>query len=75
MEPFRILVDRKVASMNLAEFDSKEKRELVDTLNQTVCIDGNSEYVSKAIRIYSKSVFDALNDGDLSIIKFYRNEL
>ncbi|MBQ4529765.1 MAG: type II CRISPR-associated endonuclease Cas1 [Lachnospiraceae bacterium] len=75
MEPFRILVDRKVASMNLVEFDSKEKRELVDILNQTVCIDGNSEYVSKAIRIYSKSVFDALNDGDLSIIKFYRNEL
>ncbi|WP_405289332.1 type II CRISPR-associated endonuclease Cas1 [Methanobrevibacter sp.] len=75
MEPFRILVDRKVASMNLVEFESKEKRELVDILNQTVYIDGNTEYVSKAIRIYSKSVFDALNDGDLSIIKFYRNEL
>ena len=75
MEPFRILVDRKVASMNLEEFESKEKIELVDILNQTVCVDGNSEYVSKAIRIYSKSVFAALNDGDLSMIKFYRNEL
>ena len=75
MEPFRILVDRKVASMNLVEFDSKEKIELVDILNQTVYVEGNSEYVSKAIRIYSKSVFDALNDGDLSMIKFYRNEL
>lgn len=75
MEPFRILVDRKVASMKLLEFDSKEKVELVDILNHTVCIDGSSEYVSKAIRIYSKSVFDALNDGDLSIIKFYHNEL
>lgn len=75
MEPFRILVDRKVASMKLLEFDSKEKVELVDILNHTVCIDGSSEYVSKAIRIYSKSVFDALNDGDLSIIKFYNNEL
>lgn len=75
MEPFRILVDRKVASMKLLEFDSKEKLELVDILNQTVCIDGSNEYVSKAIRIYSKSVFDALNDGDLSIIKFYHNEL
>ena len=75
MEPFRILVDRKVASMNLVEFDSKEKRELVDILNRTVCIDGSTEYVSKAIRIYSKSIFDALNDGDLSMIKFYRNEL
>lgn len=75
MEPFRILVDRKVAKMELVEFESKEKIELVDILNQTVYIDGSSEYVSKAIRIYSKSVFDALNDGDLSAIKFYQNEL
>lgn len=75
MEPFRILVDRKVVSMELLEFESKEKIELVDILNQTVCIDGSNEYVSKAIRIYSKSVFDALNDGDLSMIKFYQNEL
>lgn len=75
MEPFRILVDRKVCTMELLEFESKEKLELVDILNQTVCIDGSNEYVSKAIRIYSKSVFDALNDGDLSLIKFYQNEL
>lgn len=75
MEPFRILVDRKVAKMELVEFESKEKIELVDILNHTVYIDGNTEYVSKAIRIYSKSIFDALNDGDLSAIKFYQNEL
>ena len=75
MEPFRILVDRKVAKMELLEFESKEKIELVDILNHTVYIDGNTEYVSKAIRIYCKSIFDALNDGDLSAIKFYQNEL
>lgn len=75
MEPFRVLVDRKVVHMKLAEFSSKEKMELVDILNQTIYIDGNREYVSKAMRIYSKSVFDALNESDLSIIKFYQNEL
>ena len=75
MEPFRILADRKVANMELTEFNSKEKMELVDILNHTVYIDGNREYVSKAMRIYSKSVFDALNESDLSIIKFYQNEL
>ncbi|MCI8826059.1 MAG: type II CRISPR-associated endonuclease Cas1 [Lachnospiraceae bacterium] len=75
MEPFRILIDRKVVQMKLGEFGSKEKMELVDILNHTVYIDGNREYVSKAMRIYSKSVFDALNESDLSIIKFYQNEL
>lgn len=75
MEPFRVLVDRKVVHMKLAEFSSKEKMELVDILNQNIYIDGNREYVSKAMRIYSKSVFDALNESDLSIIKFYQNEL
>ena len=75
MEPFRILVDRKVKSMDLQEFGKKEKMELVDILNQTIMLDGCTEYVSKAIRIYSKSVFDALNDSDLSIIKFYQYEL
>lgn len=38
-------------------------------------IDGNQEYVSKAIRIYSKSIFDALNEDDVSQIRFYKNEL
>lgn len=75
MEPFRILIDRQVCDMELLEFGSKEKMELVDILNHTVVIDGRCEYVSKAIRIYSKSVFDALNDCDLSIIRFYQYEL
>ena len=75
MEPFRILVDKKVYNMELDKFEGEEKYELIDILNQKVYIDGNEEYVSKAIRIYSKSVFDALNEGDVSIIKFYQNEL
>ena len=75
MEPFRILVDRQVYKMNLQEFGKEEKIELVDSLNHSVYIDGNQEYVSKAIRIYSKSIFDALNENDVSQIRFYKNEL
>lgn len=75
MEPFRILVDRLVLSMDLSEFESKQKMELVNILNHSVIIEGHTEYVSKAIRIYSKTVFDALNENDVSIIKFYKYEL
>ena len=75
MEPFRILVDRQVYKMNLQEYGKEEKIELVDILNHSVYIDGNQEYVSKAIRIYSKSIFDALNENDVSQIRFYKNEL
>ena len=75
MESFRILVDRKVYNMKLDKFEGEEKYELVDILNHKVYIDSNEEYVSKAIRIYTKSVFDALNEGDISIIKYYQNEL
>lgn len=75
MEPFRILIDRLVVSMDLSEFESKQKMELVDILNHSVIMEGHTEFVSKAIRIYSKSVFDSLNENDVSIIKFYKYEL
>lgn len=75
MEPFRILIDRKVIEMNLSEFDHEEKMELVNVLNQEVYIDNRIQYVNNAIKIYCKSVFDALNDNDSSLIRFYSIEL
>lgn len=71
MEPFRPLVDRLVYTMNLGTFDHDEKMEIVNLLNQTVQINGRDEYVNNAIKVYCKSVFDALSDKDISIIKFY----
>ena len=32
-----------------------------------------SKYVSNAIKIYCKSVFDALNEDDSALIRFYNN--
>ena len=72
MEPFRILVDRKVYNSGYTAFESKERYSLVDILNQTVVIEQNRQTVLNAIRIYVRSVFDALNDGDLSLISYYK---
>lgn len=75
MEPFRILVDWKVINMRLDTFEHEEKMQLVNLLNHEVKIDGKIQYVNNAIKIYSKSVFDALNEDDSSLIRFYKIEL
>lgn len=71
MEPFRILVDRKVKGMRLTDFARDEKYMLVNILNETVTIDQSKQTVLNAIKYYCRSIFDALNEGDLSLIQFY----
>ena len=75
MEPFRVLIDWKVKQMNLEEFDHDEKLQLVDVLNQEVQINGRKQYVNNAIKIYCRSVLDALNEDDSSLIQVYKIEL
>ena len=75
MEPFRILVDQKVYSMRYNELEHDQKMELVNILNQEVRVDGKIQYVNNAIKIYCKSIFDALNENDSSLIRFYSFEL
>lgn len=75
MEPFRPLVDRKVKELQPDKFEHEEKMRVLSILNEEVVIGGKREYINNAIKIYCKSIFDALNDDDLSLIKFYRNEL
>lgn len=75
MEPFRVLVDRQVLAMPLEEFEHEEKMQFVNILNQEVQIDGKVQYVNNAIKIYCKSIFDALNEDDSALIRFYRIEL
>ena len=76
MEPFRPLVDLKVKKMAFPFFEKEEKHEMVSLLKEEVTIGNRNEYLTNAIKIYTRSVFDALNDNDVSQIKFYRtNEL
>lgn len=75
MEPFRALVDRCVLKMRPVIFEKTEKLTLVDIVNSEVSINGRKEVVSNAIKIYTKSIFDAIEERDVSNIKFYRYEL
>ena len=72
MEPFRILVDRIVVKMKPQKFDKDEKICFIYMLEDGVMIDGKNQYVSNAIKIYCRSVFDALSDKDISMLKFYQ---
>ena len=71
MEPFRVLVDRVVYQMQPTEFGKEEKHEMWKLLDQKVEIDGQNQFVMNAIKIYTKSVLDAINEGDSSGMKFY----
>lgn len=72
MEPFRIIVDRQVKESVPKEFDIDEKHSFWNLLSKNVVIDNTNQMLDNAIRIYTRSVFDAINDGDPSKIKFYR---
>ncbi|MEG1719378.1 MAG: type II CRISPR-associated endonuclease Cas1 [Clostridia bacterium] len=75
MEPFRPLVDECVYFIDHENFMHDEKIELVNLLNKEVLIDNKKQYVNNAIKIYCKSILDALDNNDISKIKDYRNEL
>ena len=74
MEPFRVLVDRKVCDMEIEEFTSKEKLKLVNLMQDSVIINGRNEVLTNAVRIYCKSIFDALEQQDIFLIRFYEDE-
>lgn len=71
MEPFRILVDRKVVALKPVDFTGEEKHLLLNILNDTVVINKTRQTVLNTIKYYCRSVFDALNESDLSLIQFY----
>ena len=49
---------------------------MISLLKEEVIIGNRNEYLTNAIKIYTKSIFDALNEKDVSQIKFYKtNEL
>lgn len=66
MEPFRPLVDRKVEKLT----DNNFKEELINMLSEMVIINGQKQTLVNAISIYTASVFNSINNGDVSAIKF-----
>ena len=72
MEPFRIVIDRIVCGLEFLNFDRQAKRTILDKLNElVVVIDQNRQTVLNAIAIYTRSVFEALNERDPALIKTY----
>ena len=72
MEPFRPLFDLIVYSMPKGtDLEHEDKLFLLNTLNERVQIGKAKQTV---INIYVKSILDALDNNDLSLIKFYEYE-
>ena len=71
MEPFRILVDRLVYESRFAKFETEEKRNILCLFEQEVTIDGQVQLFSNAVKIYVRSVFQALNERESDKILFY----
>lgn len=69
MEPFRPLIDNIAFKNKGKYFDSDYKIKLVNVLNEKVKFDGKEQYVSNAVNLYVKSVFDALEKNDVSLLK------
>lgn len=72
MEPFRDLIDRLVYLMEPKEFTKAEKHALWQVLEDEVVIDGSRQLVCNAVKIYTRSVFEAINDNDPSKLLFYK---
>jgi CRISPR-associated endonuclease Cas1 subtype II len=72
MEPFRVIIDRMVRKKIPDKFDAEEKHQLMELVKTEVEIAGRREFLPNAIKIYVKSVFDAINDNDVSEMMFYK---
>lgn len=75
MEPYRPLVDHLVKKFEPTEFLEKERRTMLTIFDQKVSIGGKKRYILDSIRVYVHSIFRALRHEDISLLRFYRNEL
>lgn len=72
MEPFRIIIDKIVEEHRFNVFGTAEKHEMVKVFDSKVIIADQEQYLQNAIKIYCRSVFDALSNCDSSLIRFFR---
>ena len=86
MEPFRVIVDELAYKENPQKFEKDESIDVIsENLGKMIVIKGNYEnyirinnvnhYLSDVIKIYTKSIFDALSSNDLSLVRFFQDEL
>lgn len=71
IEPFRFIIDDEVEKIDKENW----KDQIVNLLSKEVLIDGKNQTVVNAISIYCSSVFQAIKNKDVSLIKFIQNDL
>lgn len=71
MEPYRVLVDRIVYQHQFTKFETEEKHAVLEVLKGEVVINHSRQILPNAIKIYVKSVFDALLYEDAGQVAFY----
>ncbi len=71
MEPLRILVDRFAYQQRFKKFEKEEKHKMLEVLQSEIKIGGTRQVLTNGIRIYVRSVFDALCENDASMLMFY----
>lgn len=75
IEPWRVLVDNTVYIDDIKIFGKEQKIELINLINEFVMIDNKYCRINQALEIYIRSVFDALNNRDISLLRFPSYEL
>ncbi|WP_311562361.1 type II CRISPR-associated endonuclease Cas1 [Peptoniphilus duerdenii] len=75
IEPWRVLVDNTVYIDDIKTFGKEQKIELINLINEFVTIDNKYCRINQALEIYIRSVFDALNNRDISLLRFPSYEL
>ena len=71
MEPFRVLVDEHVYQREYESFETEEKHKILDLLNKGIKIKKQEQTVLNAIRIYTRSVLDAIEENTPDRIVFF----
>lgn len=71
MEPFRAIVDRLTRQLMPTQFELNEKRQILQLLNEEFLIDGKRQTLINTIKIYTRSVLEAIESNDASIIKYF----
>lgn len=71
MEPFRVIVDEFVYQNMELEVTPELKMQLVDLLNKKVCYCGKEYFLTNAIQMYVKKVFETLRKVNLENLALY----
>jgi CRISPR-associated endonuclease cas1, NMENI subtype len=71
IEPFRVIVDDYVYRNRELAFSQGMKLDLIDLLNTRTQFDEQNQFITKAIELYVRSFFQALEEKDVRKFKLY----